>query len=152
MEIQIIAGTCIFKGNRILLLKQSDTQTGGTSSGWGPPAGHGELKETLAETAKRETKEESNLDVNLTGIVECGLFRVSGGKTYLIIIFSAKAINIENLKVDNNEISEFMWADLGDLKSGSLILRHPILKPILIKALENKPFPLDTFKDMEISV
>lgn len=54
----IAAGATIvvMKENKILLNLRSDTNT------WGIPGGSLELGETLEQTAKRELKEETNLD------------------------------------------------------------------------------------------
>ena len=50
------ATVVVIKDKRILLNLRSDTNT------WGIPGGSLELGETLEETAKRELKEETNLD------------------------------------------------------------------------------------------
>ena len=50
------ATIAVIKDNKILLNLRSDTNT------WGIPGGALELGETLEETAKRELKEETNLD------------------------------------------------------------------------------------------
>ncbi len=50
------ATVAVIKDKRILLNLRSDTKT------WGIPGGSLEIGETLEETAKRELKEETNLD------------------------------------------------------------------------------------------
>ena len=50
------ATVVVFKDNKILLNLRSDTNT------WGIPGGSLELGETLEQSAKRELKEETNLD------------------------------------------------------------------------------------------
>jgi bis(5'-nucleosidyl)-tetraphosphatase len=51
-------GTIIIENNKVLLIQQTD-------NAWGFPKGHIENNETEQETAIRETKEETNLDVKI---------------------------------------------------------------------------------------
>lgn len=53
-------GCIVFDGNKILLVKQ-------TQGHWGIPKGHVEENETEHETAIREVKEETNIDVEIEG-------------------------------------------------------------------------------------
>lgn len=152
MNIQTVAGACIFKKNKILLLQQSADEKDGAPGGWGPPAGHGEEGEKLVQVAIRETKEESNLDVLPYGIVESGLYRASDRNNYLIVVYACNAEDINRLKIDGKEIVDYQWVSLEDLKSNKYILRHPMLMPILIKAFNNNIYPLEAFKDEDIQV
>jgi ADP-ribose pyrophosphatase YjhB (NUDIX family) len=152
MEIVTIGGCCVVKDSKILLLMQSGVDKKNQAGTWGPPAGHGEGTESLAETAIRETKEECNLDVKLTGIVQAGLYKASDSKNYLIVFYSCEVKDLSQLKVDNTENTDFKWVTSGELKSGKVKLRHTILLPILIKSLENPGFPLETFEDKTILV
>ena len=147
-----VAGACIIKDNKILLLQQSADEKDGEPGGWGPSAGHGEEGEKLRQVAIRETKEESNLDVTLLSIVESGLFRTSDGNNYLILVYQCKCEDFSKLKIDNHEIVDFRWVSIEELKSNKYKLRHPMLMPILIKAFGNDNYPLDAFKDMDIQV
>jgi ADP-ribose pyrophosphatase YjhB (NUDIX family) len=51
-------GCIIIENRKVLLIKQ-------TSGIWGFPKGHVEHDETEEETAKREVKEETNIDVEI---------------------------------------------------------------------------------------
>jgi len=71
----------------ILLVQQGPAK----GSGWGPPAGHVELGETLQEAARRETREETGYEVKLTGVV--GIYQLPGSeKIRFAVVFSARVI------------------------------------------------------------
>lgn len=152
MNIQTLSGICVIQRNKILLLKQSDSEKEGNPGGWGPPAGHGEDGEEIISTAMRETREECGLSVQPDGIVECGLFRASDGNNYLIVVYSCHVSDDIKVKIDGDEIEDFRWVNLRELKSDNYLLRHPILKQILIKALSEESLPLTVFKDKKIQV
>lgn len=58
MKYEKSCGAIIFNGNKVLVLQQ-------TAGHWGFPKGHVEANETEVETAIREIKEETNLDVEI---------------------------------------------------------------------------------------
>ena len=141
----MVGGVCITKNNQVLLLKEK-------SKKWSPPVGHNKSSETLTETAIRETKEECNLDVTLTGIVEIGLYKFSDGRIYLITFYGCEVKNLSKLKIDNKEIIDYRWANLNDLENDKINVRHAILKPILIRSFKGPLVPLDIFKEVEAQI
>lgn len=143
-QIPILAGVCLFYKRKMLLLKLvKNSQDNGR---WGPPSGHGEKGETLLKTALRETKEETNLDIKVSGLVQSGKLTVSGGKEFLIAVYFSEISDISNLKIDPNESSEYAWVNCEEIESGKYPIRsESFLKPILIKAFKDKPLPLDSF-------
>jgi 8-oxo-dGTP diphosphatase len=62
MEIAKFAGTIIVQGGKILLVQEAHQEAYGL---WSLPLGHIDEEENEAETAVRETKEETGYDVNL---------------------------------------------------------------------------------------
>ena len=58
MKYEKSCGCIIIDNRKVLLVKQ-------TSGDWGFPKGHVENNETEIETAIRETKEETNIDVEI---------------------------------------------------------------------------------------
>ena len=63
----IICGGVVEKDGKYLLVQESKAKCYGK---WCLPAGHLDVGETLFEGAIREIKEETNCDVELTGICE----------------------------------------------------------------------------------
>lgn len=76
---------------------------------WGFPKGHIEVGETEEQTAIREVKEETNLDVNiLDGFRKTTVYRLFGHVKKKVVIFLAKS-NSKNVTVQNSEIEKFRW-------------------------------------------
>ena len=97
-------GCIIIDNNKVLLIKQ-------ISQAWGFPKGHVEHDETEEETARREVKEETNLDV-----------KIDTSKRYSIQYVTDKGLNKESvfflaektggtLKKQDDEILEAKWFD-----------------------------------------
>lgn len=149
-KITVVAGVCLFHRGKTLLLRN---KSGDYDNGkWGPPGGHGEDGETVLATALRETKEETNFDVNVFGIVQSAKLNVSNGREYVMVFYIADINDISLLKIDPKESSDYAWANLDDIESGKYQIRsESMLKPILIKAFKSKPLPLDSFIDIDFT-
>lgn len=100
----IIVGGIIEKNGKFLLVQETKEICKGK---WNIPAGHLEPNETVLDGAKREIKEETGCDVELTGIITIGN-RTLKDKEFLSIIFSTKLIK-ENIKYNKNEILNVKW-------------------------------------------
>lgn len=144
MELIYLSGACIVHKNKTLLLQQP--KTGRHPNLWGPPSRHGEKDETLLEVAIREVKEETNLDIEILGLVESGIKTHKNGAISVVTLYLAKPINIKRLKVEPSEVSDYKWVSLEEIKKDKYPLRDSLLKPLLIKALTQKPSPVDTFR------
>ncbi len=100
-------GCIIIEKNKVLLIQQ-------TEGHWGFPKGHVENNETEIETAKREVKEETNLDVEINQnkryeieyITETGAYKQ-------VIFFLAKKIS-GNEKYQESEIKAMKWLTFED--------------------------------------
>jgi len=143
MNIPILSGACVIENGKLLLLQQRDD---GVHPGkWGTPGGHGNENESLVEVAVRETKEETNLDIEISGLVQSVLAFSTDSKAYVVTLYLARAKNLGEMKIDRSEAKDFAWASLDEIKSDEYEFRDPRLKPILIKALSQKVAPTDSF-------
>ena len=89
---------------------------------WGFPKGHIEVGETEEQTAKREIKEETNLDVKiLHGFRKKSFYRPFGRTKKKVVIFLAKAQN-NKVKIQDSEIDCYRWAEE---KEALKLLRYP---------------------------
>ena len=97
-----------FHGNtEILLIRHIK------SGYWSFPKGHVEGDETEEETARREIKEETNIDVLIdTGFRETVSFSPRRDTTKTVVYFVAKALN-NDTKPQAEEIAEIRWVEIG---------------------------------------
>jgi ADP-ribose pyrophosphatase YjhB (NUDIX family) len=143
MEFRILAGACVIKNKKVLLLKQSAKAR--HSSKWGPPGGHLEKNESPTETCVREVKEEAGVNIIINGIVECAIQGEINKELALVILYHA-APKSSNIKIDKDEISSYAWASLKEIRNDKYPLRNPMLKKILIRSLTEKPLPISAFQ------
>ena len=91
---------------RILLVKNSNGRY------WSFPKGHIEDGETEQETAIREIKEETGLDVTLVNnFREISEYCPFGKIRKRVVFFLARAFT-DNVRIQEEEIDSFIWVDL----------------------------------------
>lgn len=79
---------------------------------WSFPKGHIEMGETEEQTAIREIKEETDLDVEIKeGFREVSDYCPFGKIQKHVVFFLAQAFT-DNVKVQEEEIAEYIWVDL----------------------------------------
>lgn len=91
---------------RILLVKNNNGRY------WSFPKGHIEIGETEEQTAIREIKEETSLDVEIKdGFREVSDYCPFGKIRKHVVFFLAQAFT-DNVRVQEEEIAEYIWVDL----------------------------------------
>ncbi len=99
-------GTIIIENNKVLLIQQTD-------NAWGFPKGHIENNETEQETAIRETKEETNLDVEIISNKKYIInYKINNEIDKEVIFFLAKKTS-DKIKKQDEEIKNIKWVDLN---------------------------------------
>ena len=140
----VIVGGVIERDGKFLLVQEAKEKCRGK---WNIPAGHLYSNETIFDGAKREIKEETGCNVELTGVLQIGN-RVLEDDVLVSVIFSTKLLD-DNITYDSNEILDvkwFTWEELinmkDELRSYNWIINS-------IKALiENKMADIDLVKMM----
>ena len=108
MEVEEKACGCIIsQNNKILLIRQM-------SGMWGFPKGHVEEGETEEQTAQREVKEETNIDVEIDSSKRYVMhYKTDKGKYKEVVLFVGKKIG-GYLKMQPEEIIEAGWFEYQD--------------------------------------
>ena len=97
MKFEKSCGIIVFKDNKVLMVEQNSCE-------WSFTKGHVEAGETEEETALRETKEESNLDVEIVGDFKKTItYSPKEGVMKDVVFFLGKPIS-NDLKPQEGEI------------------------------------------------
>lgn len=107
MELEKACGCIIIENKKVLVLKENKGH-------WGFPKGHVEEGETEKETAIREVKEETNLDVIIENNKRYTMEYVTDkGNQKEVVFFLAKKIGGKEKKQDS-EISQLKWVSYDE--------------------------------------
>lgn len=132
------AGVFVRDGQgRVLLVRRAD------SGNWTLPGGMQDLGESITQTAVREVREETGLDVELTGLI--GIYTDPGHvmayddgqvRQEFVILFSGKVIR--GTEAMSEESTGLQWAEPADLEDLQI---HPSVRIRLRHALEQRDGP-----------
>ena len=125
----IIVGGVLEKDGKYLLVQEAQEKCYGK---WNLPAGHLDPNETIFEAAKREIKEESGLDVELTGVCQIGNKKLESD-VFVSVIFSTKVLG-GDIKFDPDEILDVKWFSYEELLSMKAQLRS---EKFIMGAIDN---------------
>ncbi|MCX6746735.1 MAG: NUDIX hydrolase [Candidatus Pacearchaeota archaeon] len=108
-------GVIIQKEDKVLLLKRKGSHGAGE---WSFPGGHLEFFETFERCAKRETKEETGLDVELVKkdpiAITNDLFNEEN-KHYITLYMEARYISGEPKILESEKCEDMGWFDWNNL-------------------------------------
>lgn len=126
---KVIVGVVIEKNGKYLLVQEAKESCRGK---WNLPAGHLDPGETMVDGAKREAKEETGCEVELTGVCQIGS-RVKENEVFASVIFTTKLMR-EEIEFDSAEILDVKWFSYEEI----LVMRSKIRNEgLLIGAIEN---------------
>ena len=107
---RIVVGGIIEKDGKFLLVQEGKEECRGK---WNIPAGHLEPNETILDGVKREVKEETGCNVELTGLLQIGN-KVFHDDVFISIVFSMKLLE-EDIRFDKKEILDVKWFTYEEL-------------------------------------
>jgi len=110
---RIAAKSFIVKDNKLLLLKR-DSNDIQKPNIWEIPGGRLELGEDPIKGIKRETKEETGIDIEVLHPLNVRHFNRDDGQTITMLIFLCNALN-DNIKL-SKEHTAFEWVPLENCK------------------------------------
>ena len=107
MKYEKSCGAIIIDNDKILVLQQ-------VAGHWGFPKGHVEEGETEVQTAKREIKEETNLDVEINNNFRyTESYSPAEGVEKEVVYFIAQKIGGE-IKVQEEEVKKIEWLSYNE--------------------------------------
>lgn len=108
----IVAQVCVKKDDKILMVQENKE---GKKGKWNMPAGKLDDNESIIEAAIRETKEETNIDVDIKGLIAIQETVSSLGQ--LLILYFLGEYASGEVKFDNIEISDVKWMTEDEIKN-----------------------------------
>lgn len=106
----VVVGGVIEDDDKYLLVREAQAKCYGK---WNIPAGHLEPGESIFDGAKREIKEETNCDVELTGVCNIGNSLIPND-VFMAVIFTTKLLT-RDVKPQESEILEVKWFTYAEI-------------------------------------
>lgn len=143
----IIVGGVVEKDGKYLLVQEIKAQCHGM---WSIPAGHLEPGESIFDGAKREVKEETNCDVELTGVCCIGNC-IFPDDTFVAIVFTTELLT-DSVKPQAGEILEAKWFTYEEIIAMRNQLRQAdwIINAIDFARRGGAPLDLVHFSETEV--
>ena len=141
---KVIVGVVVCRDNKILMVQEAKKKAYGM---WNFPSGNIEEKEDIFLAAKREVKEETGYDIELTNLLAI-YNKTTSDQSVITIRFLGKIVG-GNIKFNKEEILNVNWLSIEKIKSiKKEQLRNYDINIDTIKLFEqNKKFPLDIIKN-----
>ncbi|APD08003.1 8-oxo-dGTP diphosphatase [Flavobacteriaceae bacterium UJ101] len=125
-KVKIGVGVLIKKGNKVLIGKRTGSHGENT---WSFPGGHLEFGETEFETATREVKEETDLNIeNLQKYGYTNDFFEEENKHYITLFVKADWKSGEPKRMEPEKCSEWRWERLDNLPKPLFLPIENLLK------------------------
>ena len=115
----IVAQVYVKKDNKILMVQENKI---GKKGKWNMPSGKLEENETLIDAAIREVKEETNLDVQISGLIAIQESITEMGQ--LIIFYFKREYISGEIYFNQEEISDVKWMTEKEIKD----MDHTIIR------------------------
>ena len=111
MKYEKSCGTIVINDNKVLVIQQKQ-------GFWGFPKGHMEQGENEIETAIRETKEETNLDVIIEDKTRfCLTYFIEDKNIHKeVVYFVAKVDGKVDIKPQIEEVNSIAWIDIAKVE------------------------------------
>jgi len=142
--IVLVASVSIFKDEEVLMIKENKP---GAVNKWNFPGGRMEAGEEILSAARREVKEETGLDVELTDTTGIYTFASSAGNQVILFHFTARitdgVLHTEEAIIDSKwvKVSELVNVDQDEFRDGGVVKQ-------IINRLHHRVFyPLDVFHE-----
>lgn len=138
----VIVTVCIKEKDKFLIIQEGIPKAYGL---WNLPGGHLDDNESIIDGAIREAKEETGLDVKLTGILS--IQRSLVNENIVRIVFNAKKIS-GTITYDKNEILDCKWITIEEFKKMNIntLRGSDTFLDIVEDIKDNKNYSLEMIK------
>ncbi|HZG15714.1 MAG TPA: NUDIX domain-containing protein [Candidatus Bathyarchaeia archaeon] len=142
--IVLVASVSIFKDEEVLMIKENKP---GAVNKWNFPGGRMEAGEEILSAARREVREETGLDVELTGTTGIYTFTSSAGNQVILFHFIARitsgVLHMEEEIIDSKwaKVSDLVNVDHDEFRDGDVI------KQIINRLHHHVFYSLDVFHE-----
>jgi len=142
-EIVLVVSVSIIRDGKVLMVKENKPAV---RNKWNFPGGRIEQGEHILEAARREAKEETGYDIELTGTT--GIYNFISDTNNQVILFHFIGEIIGGiLQIDGSEIMDCTWITASELLIPGLIeLRGAgVIKQITKNLINGKQYSLSLF-------
>ncbi|MFE1243441.1 NUDIX hydrolase [Fictibacillus sp. NPDC058756] len=140
--IVLVASVSIIKDEEVLMVKENQTKC----NKWNFPSGHIEMGEDILYAARREVKEETGLDVELT--YTTGVYNfISSSKDQVILFHFLGQVIGGSINLQEDEIIDSAWVKVSELiNADDDKLRNPSVMKQIVNCLVKKNYhPISVF-------
>lgn len=139
MELKVYVSTVVLKDNKILFVQEAKPEVRGK---WNLPGGSLEPNENIADGAKRETKEEASVDVEIVAVL--GVYR----RQSLRFVFWGELIGGEPKPDDN--VLDVKWFSPDEIvhMGDDELISPKILKQIMQDCKDEIKYPLKVIQEI----
>ena len=121
MNFRLAAKSFIVKDNKLLIVKRNPDNVQKPNI-WEIPGGRLELGENPIDGVKRETKEETGIDINILHTLNVSHFKRDDGQTTTMLIFLCKPLS-NNIKL-SKEHTDYEWVPIENCKDKLSVFFH----------------------------
>lgn len=142
-QIVLVASVSIIKDEEVLMIKENKPNV---INKWNFPSGHIEMGEDIPYAARREVKEETGLDVELT--YTTGVYNfISSSKDQVILFHFVGQVIGGSINLEEDEIIDSAWVKVSELvKADDDKLRDPSAIKQIANCLVKKNYhPISVF-------
>ena len=137
----IVAQVLVKKDDKILMVKENKKEKKGK---WNMPAGKLEDCESIIDAAIRETREETGIEVEITGLIAIQQ-NISLIGQLVIFYFVGEYIS-GSIKYNKEEIADVKWLTLNEINNIKNDVRGAETIDDVLMLSEEKAIPLDRIK------
>lgn len=141
----VTVATIVVHDGRLLMVEE---YAGGEHLVLNQPAGHLEPDESLQDAARRETREETGWNVELTAFVGAYQWKAETGAHYLRFAFAARPLKHDpDLTLDDG-IVRAVWMTPAELQAEQARHRSPLVWQGVQDFLGGRRYPLSMLKHL----